>query len=168
MSHRTVPLPRDIAGLTRLVLAQEAENERLKAQLATLKRLIFGSRSETLASIDPDQGRLALGDLVEGGTPPDAAVDRMAEVGGQDTRRVDGRKTADRNIGALPAHLPRCEQVIEPEATACPCCGGSLHRIGETWSEALDVVPAIVRVTKTIRPKYACRACECRRPRRPA
>jgi transposase len=160
MSHRTVPLPRDIAGLTRLVLAQEAENEKLKAQLATLKRLIFGARSETLASVSLEQGRLALGDLVEGGTPPDAPVDRTANMDPQGSRRAGARQAADRNIGALPAHLPRCEQVIEPATTVCPCCGGSLHRIGETWSEALDVVPAIVRVKKTIRPKYACRACE--------
>jgi transposase len=65
-----------------------------------------------------------------------------------------------RNIGALPKHLPRCEEVIEPETTVCPCCSGALHRIGEETREALDVVPATVRVKRTIFPKYACRTCE--------
>jgi transposase len=56
--------------------------------------------------------------------------------------------------------LPRVEQTIEPETTVCPCCAGRLHRIGETVSEALDRVAAVLRVLRTIRPKYACRACE--------
>src|SRR4051794_41768584 len=44
--------------------------------------------------------------------------------------------------------------------TVCPCCSGALHRIGEETREALDVVPAFVRVKRTIFPKYACRTCE--------
>ena len=56
-------------------------------------------------------------------------------------------------------HLVRCEEVIEPESTICSCCGHRLERIGEDVSEALDMVPALLRVIRTIRPKYACRAC---------
>jgi transposase len=40
----------------------------------------------------------------------------------------------------------------------CPCCAGTLHRIGEDVSERLDVVPAQFRVLVR-RPKYACRVC---------
>ncbi len=35
-----------------------------------------------------------------------------------------------------------------------------MHRIGDCIHEALDVVPAILRVLRTVRPKYACRGCE--------
>jgi transposase len=49
--------------------------------------------------------------------------------------------------------------MIEPDTTACPCCAGRLHKIGEDVSEVLDVIPAILRVLRTIRPKYACRGC---------
>jgi transposase len=69
------------------------------------------------------------------------------------------RKKARRNIGALPKHLPRCEQVLEPDTKACPCCRGRLHKIGEDVSEVLDVIPAILRVLRTIRPKYGYRGC---------
>jgi len=48
---------------------------------------------------------------------------------------------------------------VEPDTTLCPCCQGQLHRIGEDVSEVLDVIPAILRVLRTIRPKYACRSC---------
>ena len=62
--------------------------------------------------------------------------------------------------GPLPEHLPRVEIVIEPEDTACPCCGGAMHVIGEDRSQRLDVVPAQYQVIVTRRPKYACRACQ--------
>jgi transposase len=155
MSPRTTPLPRDIDELILLVLAKEAENEDLKGQLAALRQMIFGAKSEKLVVLAAEQGLLDLGDIVEVSTPLAANDDRPKEP-----PRTKASKPAERNIGALPAHLPRCEEVVEPESTACPCCGLRLHRIGETSSEALDVVPAIVRVKKTIRPKYACRACE--------
>jgi transposase len=64
------------------------------------------------------------------------------------------------NRGALPAHLPRTEMVVEIEDHACPCCRNDLHRIGEDVSERLDIVPAQLRVIVVRRPKYACRACE--------
>ena len=84
--------------------------------------------------------------------------------GDDDDVLAPGRKArepkARRNIGALPAHLPRCEQVIEPSSTLCPCCATQMRRIGEDVAEALDRVPAQLRVVRTIRPKYACRACE--------
>jgi transposase len=70
------------------------------------------------------------------------------------------RKRAKRNIGALPKHLERIERVIEPASLDCPCCAGGLHRIGEDAAEALDWVPAIIRVIRTVRPKYACRQCQ--------
>ena len=49
---------------------------------------------------------------------------------------------------------------MEPEDKSCPCCGGTLHVMGEDRSERLDVVPAQFKVIVTRRPKYACRACE--------
>ena len=63
------------------------------------------------------------------------------------------------NRGSLPKHLPRIEEVIEPDSTRC-CCGAERHVIGEDRSERLDVIPAQFRVIVTRRPKYACRVCE--------
>ncbi|MGY4509459.1 IS66 family transposase zinc-finger binding domain-containing protein [Bradyrhizobium sp. USDA 3650] len=73
-------------------------------------------------------------------------------------RRSKPRKKARRNIGGLPKQLPRSDQVLEPETTACPCCQGQLHKIGEDVSEVLDVIPAILQVLRTMRPKYGCGA----------
>jgi transposase len=64
------------------------------------------------------------------------------------------------NRGALPAHLPRIETVVDLEHPVYPCCSGTLHRIGEDVAERLDIVPAQFRVLVVRRPKYACRVCE--------
>ena len=80
------------------------------------------------------------------------------EVAGPRARRATRKRRANR--GALPAHLPRIETIVDIESKACPCCRGELHRIGEDVSEKLDVVPAQFRVLVVRRPKYACRACE--------
>ena len=83
-----------------------------------------------------------------------------ASTGDPSPPRAPKRPRAERNIGHLPEHLKRIEQVIEPESTLCPCGCGEMVRIGEDRTERLDVVPTQLRVIVTIRPKYACRACE--------
>ncbi|MBB1420124.1 IS66 family transposase [Pseudoalteromonas sp. SG44-1] len=62
----------------------------------------------------------------------------------------------------LPAQLPRIEVVVdlEEDDKMCDCCQSSLHKMGESSSEALEFVPAHIKVIKTIRPKYTCRHCE--------
>src|SRR6202795_1582869 len=155
MAIRPDALPTDAAALTEMVLALDAENEKLRVVMKTLKEMIFGKRSERLAVIVAEQLALELDDLETGGiTPAPANAEAPATK-----PSASPRKKARRNIGALPKHLPRCERVLEPDATACPCCDGRLHEIGEDVSEVLDVIPAILRVLRTIRPKYACRGC---------
>ena len=66
-------------------------------------------------------------------------------------RRKRGRKP-------LAASLPRVEILhdLPDEQKRCPNDGTALVRIGEETSEQLDYIPAVVRVLKHIRPKYAC------------
>ena len=92
-----------------------------------------------------------------------AAESQAAQDATEPTGAGTPKPRADRparNHGALPAHLPRYEVVIDAEHEACPCCGGPRHSIGELRTEQLDVVPAQLRVRVTRCPRYACRACE--------
>jgi len=116
-----------------MVLALDAENEKLRVAMQTLKEMIFGKRSERLAAIVAEQLAVELDDLATGVIPPAPANDDVPAM----KPAGKPRKKARRNIGALPKHLPRCEQVLEPDATACPCCQGVLHQIGEDVSEVL-------------------------------
>ncbi|GAA80697.1 transposase [Pseudoalteromonas sp. BSi20495] len=56
----------------------------------------------------------------------------------------------------LPAQLPRIEVIVdlEEDGKMCDCCHSPLHKMGESSSEALEFVPADIKVIKTIRPKY--------------
>src|SRR5436305_1518041 len=75
MVIRPESLPTDAAVLTEMVLALDAENETLRATIQTLKELIFGARSEKLATIVAGQFALDLGDLETGVTRLEAAND---------------------------------------------------------------------------------------------
>src|SRR3954447_8735637 len=132
--------------------AAQAEIEKLRLLIRQLQRGRFGRRSERL---DPDQLQLGLEDLEQTVAANEAAQE---EVANGSTPRVP--RVRRRNLGALPAHLPRVEVLIDVEDKSCPCCGGALHVIGEDTSEMLDVVPAQLRVRVIRRPRYGCRACE--------
>jgi transposase len=133
--------------------AAQAEVEKLRLLIRQLQRGQFGRRSEKL---DPDQLQLGLEDLEQAAAAAEAAQDGMAAR--DSTPRAP--RVRRRNLGALPAHLPRIELLLDVEDKSCPCCGGTLHVIGESREEMLDIVPAQLRVKVIRRPRYACRACE--------
>jgi transposase len=137
--------------LKALVQAERIENDRLRAIIKEFQQAQFGRRSE---KIDPEQLRLALGES-------ERAAEKEADEEKDDaTLKASRGRGRHVNRGALPKHLPRIENIIEPTSTLCPCCGGAMHVIGEDTSERLDVIPARFRVIVTRRPKYGCRACE--------
>jgi transposase len=125
------------------------ESARLRAIIQALQRHRFGRRSEQL---DPDQLALGLEDTEQALSAAEAKEDAARPASTRSVRRRVNR-------GALPKSLPRIETVIDIDSRSCPCCGGSLHAIGEDVAERLDVIPAQFRVLVVRRPKYACRAC---------
>jgi transposase len=153
MASDVASLPREPDILIGMIVELRGENARLLGMLETLKRTLFGPRSEKL---DIDAAQLPLG-LEDASAATIEAERETAKPVGQDRPT---RPQAARNIGRLPKHLPREDVVIEPAISVCPCCQGALHRIGEDVSEMLDIVPAIIRVKRIRRPRYGCRACE--------
>ena len=115
--------------------AAQAEIEKLRLLIRQLQRGQFGRRSEKL---DPDQLQLGLEDLEQTVAAAEAAQEEAAARSG--TPRPP--RVRRRNLGALPAHLPRVEVLVDVEDKSCPCCGGAMHVIGEDASEMLDIVPA--------------------------
>jgi transposase len=145
-------LPDDLETLKAMLLAERCESERLRQIIKELQRHRFGRRAETLPE---EQMLLGLEDVEQTAASDEATADQAAPA--ERTARTHRRRI---NRGALPAHLPRIEVVVDIDDKACPCCEGELHRIGEDKSERLDLVPAQFRVLVTRRPKYACRTCE--------
>src|SRR3979490_13482 len=149
-------LPDDVETLQRMVrtLATEranlteaqAEIERLRLIVQKLHRSQCGRRPERLA---PDEWELSCEKL-------QADIARVEATLPSTTVKTP-RSRPDRP--SLPAHLPREDVRLDIEGQACPCCGGTLHQIGETVSEMLDHVPARLRVIRICRPRYGGRAC---------
>jgi transposase len=159
-------LPDDIETLKRLVLEkqtlleerderlerQQAETlhlrtwiEKLKLEIARLKRMQFGRSSEKLAE-RIEQLELIVEDL-ETSQAQTAPLKAIAAEKVQPVRKP------------LPEHLPR-ETVTHEPASSCPDCGGAMKHIGEDVAEMLEYVPARFKVIRHVRPRLACACCD--------
>ena len=116
-----------------------AENDKLRLLIQRLTRHQFGRRSEQLTA---DQLQFGLEDLEQTVAENQAGQDATQDAGGAGPQLAARSPRPLRNHGALPAHLPRYEVVIDAEHAACPCCGGTMHSIGDLCTEQLDIVPA--------------------------
>lgn len=113
----------------------------LKHQLAELQRLIFGAKSERFKSVSD----LATGNLFE--LPDIEAIEKPVEEITYTRTKPEPKKQPLRL--ELPAHLPRQEEIIEPENLP-----SDAKKIGEAITEVLDYKPATLHVRRIIRPKY--------------
>lgn len=121
-----------------------AEHEELKAQLAELRRLVFGRKSERF--IPAADGQTSLfeaedehGEDVEQPTTQRVSYDREVRT-----------KEKQKPVRALlPAHLPREEELIEPADWE-----EGMKKIGEEVTEILEHIPGRLYVRRIVRPKY--------------
>src|SRR3954463_369931 len=93
--------------------AAQAEIEKLRLLIRRLQRGQFGRRSERL---DPDQLQLGLEDLEQTAAAAEAAQEEVAARSG--TPRTP--RVRRRNLGSLPAHLPRVEVLVDLEDKGGP------------------------------------------------
>ena len=147
-------LPEDPAALKAMVasLASELKSrdiliEKLKHQLAGMRRHQFGSRSE---SIDQLELTLEEEEIARG-------VESVAEASSPLPECSDEKKQPKRR--PLPDHLPRQESILSV-GDACTSCGGALKQLGEDVTEELEYVPGRFVVNRIIRPRMACTCCE--------
>lgn len=155
----TVPteLSDDPAALQAILRAALAEIERLRLLIAGLQRNRFGRRSEQLDDAAFEQG---IEDLEQSVAQQMAGLEATLPPSPPATAKPSAASSPKRNRGALPAHLPRIEVVVDVADKTCPCCSGPMHQIGEDQAEMLDYIPAQVRVKLIRRPRYGCRSCE--------
>ncbi len=154
-------LPNDVEALRRIVLehgakleaaealliSQKLELEKLRFQIAYLKRMKYGRSSEQLDG-ELVQMQLCIEDLEA------SLAAKPLEV--RPTPKEPSEKPARR---PLPAELPR-EEVLHENPCACPDCGGKLRPLGEDVSEMLEYVPSHFKVIRHVRPKLSCASCQ--------
>jgi transposase len=157
-------LPDDVATLKRLLLERDAQHraeaelqraevhaarlliEKLKLQIARLRRIQFGRRSE-----QHDARVMQLELIVEELETSLAASPTVAATSTASARTPPVRRP-------LPPSLPR-ETVTHTPVCSCPDCGGALKPIGEDVAEQLEFIPEHFKVIRHVRPKFACGWC---------
>ena len=121
--------------------ALKDEIQFLKDQVARFKRMIFGSKRERFISQE-NPNQLKLFDLPE---TEDVELETQKI---SYTRKVKKKKKQPLRA-ELPSHLPRKEEIIEPENIPA-----GAKKIGEAITEVLEYTPAKLFVRRIIRPKY--------------
>jgi hypothetical protein len=145
------------ASLQTELYAKTLHIEKLKMQLAVLRRARFGRSSEKLDS-EIEQMELLLGELEEGQAQGRAATVPPGEPSSPASSSQREKTQPVRRT--LPEHLPR-ERVEHEAACTCPACGGTrLTGIGTDEREVLEYVPSHFKVIVHARPKMSCRDCE--------
>ena len=165
-------LPDDMAELKRLLIAQHAELiaaknglivtqltiEKLKAQLAKLRREKFGSSSERIERAI-EQLELALEEAEAAKAEAEAAAPQSLEPE-PEIPAPDSTEPPKRKRRQFSADLPR-RDVVHAPAGVCKACGGdALRTVGESVTEVLAYVPARFEVIRHVRPACSCRKCE--------
>ncbi len=137
------------------IQAKELKIQSLTYELAHLRRMRYGVKSESLTPLQRDL-------FTDTWNEDLAAIEAELEVltSGQPIVTAERPKRARAGRQPLPDHLPRIEHRHEPESCTCGQCGHSLVMIRVDITEQLDVEPAKFFVHRHIRPQYACRQCE--------
>jgi len=140
MPLATADLPEDIAALRAFALACQGELkaaqlavqvkapeiEKLRFQIAKLRRMQFGRSSERITR-QIEQLELQLEGLETG-----EAEDIAGMEADEPTTPIPQRTKPKRK--PLPDHLPRHEVLYDPKASGnciCPACGGGMGKLGE-------------------------------------
>lgn len=137
------------AVLRQELAGRDAQIEEMAAELAVLKRLVFGRSSERV------RPEAAAGDEDGGGS-----AGRGRESGSRSKPRGPGARAGRRDY----SHLPRVEVIWDFEGGGhrCPECGVAFALLGDHVVEQLDW-QVVVRMVVHCRRRYR-RACSCRVP----
>ncbi len=157
LAARTAELAAAKTGLIEKTL----EAEKLKAQLARLRREKFGASSERIER-SIEQFELALEEIeaatAEGAAPTTATNEE--EVPHAAPVPASPAASSRKKRRQLPPGLPR-RDIVHAPAGVCKACGGSeLRQVGESVTEVLEYIPGRFEVVRHIRPPCSCRKCE--------
>lgn len=123
----------------------ELQYHNLRQQLANLLQHRYGKRSEKLPEVIYQISLFDNQDLPQ--EPPKT---------GETTEAITYVRKKRNGHRHVPQDLPKIRIEYKLEDLTCPCgCGNQLHKIGETVTEQLEIVPAKIYVKQHARFKYA-------------
>ena len=138
------------------IAEQNQELQAAKRYLETLKRMLFGPKSERVAEPAVGQGLLFNEAEVESDqTAPATATEEAT------TEKVKRTKPVHSGRRRPSGELKRIEvkHELSCEDSACPWCNCQRPKIGEERSEEYEIIPAQLVVKVHVRVKYG--PCQC-------
>ena len=157
-------LPKDIDQSHKIVVElcerlKHETSEKDKYQ-SLLRELLDAQRNRKSEQLSKDQ--LALFETLWKANQPDEeeeAKPEGSESVAEEEQKPEKPQTKKRSgRQPLARHLVR-ERVVHDLAESekhCACCGKDLHLVGEETSERYEFIPAVMKVVKDVRLKYAC------------
>ena len=145
----------DAANARADLSSTEALISHYRLEIEKLRRQLYGTRSERTARL-LEQMELQLEELEATATEDELGAEQAAAR----SQAVQSFQRKRPSRKPFPEHLPR-ERVVIAAPASCPCCGSDrLSKLGEDFTETLEVVPRQWKVIQTVREKFSCRACE--------
>jgi transposase len=147
----------ELAAARAGLMSNAIEIEKLKFQLAKLRRQKYGSSSERIER-EIAQLELRLEELEASKAEAEAKAEAAAPAipTTTDTAAAKSRKPRRK----FPEKLPRTTVLHEPQACSTPGCDGALRKVSEDVTEILKYIPGHFVVERHVRPAMSCRKCE--------
>ena len=153
-------LAREPLALVDQILDLEAKLAAAQAQIAELRRQLFGSKAEKLSLDEQAQMDELASDLQEEVQKPPPLSQEVLEEERRDQRRCRAERRPVRHPVPPVVEIETVTLEPAPEEKLCLHCGRPKQRIGEEVTEETDLIPAKLIRRRTVRPKYACRCGE--------
>jgi len=147
----------ELAAARAGLMSNAVEIEKLKFQLAKLRRLKYGNSSERIER-EIAQLELRLEELEASKAEAEAKAEAAPPATPTTTDAAPAKTKKPRR--KFPEKLPRTTVVHEPQACPTPDCDGALRKVGEDVTEVLKYIPGRFEVERHVRPAMSCRKCE--------
>ena len=126
-----------------------------KRELAQLKRMIFGQKTEKHVPKNAPVEQMQLeGLLADAKMPIPGFAESKEKISYERRKPGHGRKP-------IPDDLHREKHLLDLSESdkTCSCCGKTKKHIGDDITEELEYKPAVLFVNQYVRPKYVCPDC---------
>ena len=149
----TIALPQDLATAHQQIIKLYHDTLFLKEELAQIKRMIFGQKSERFVSTETPAEQMALDLFDDTQQPPVGFVEDTQKISYTRRKRKKGHGRS-----AIPDDIHTEEILLDVEETEkhCSYCGKEKRCIGCDETTELEYTPAVFYAKKYIRPKYVC------------
>jgi len=151
----------ELAAAKNGLIEKTLEAEKLKAQLAKLRREKFGASSERIERAI-EQLELALEEVEAAKAETAAPTTSTNEAEAPEAPPVPTGSAASnkKKRRQLPPELPR-RDIVHAPGEVCKACGGTkLRLVGESVTEVLEYIPGRFEVVRHVRPACSCGKCE--------